>query len=110
MPRAALRPCSYPGCAVLVRSGRCDDHQSEGEYVRDKARQRLYDRRWQRRRAAFLAEHPWCEECLRVGKYVAAVDVHHLVAHRGDVHVFLSSPLEALCRGCHGRKTAGEGG
>jgi len=108
MPNAALRPCSYPGCARLVKSGRCDLHQGEERY--DPRRSRLYDRHWQKRRMHQLARQPWCEECLRGGAYVPATDVHHLVPHRGDRHIFMTSALESLCHSCHSRKTVKEQG
>jgi len=106
MPNAALRPCNYPGCARLVKSGRCDLHQ--GEDQRDPERQRLYDRAWQRRRRIHLANHPWCESHLVKGEYEPAVDVHHLVPHRGDRQIFITSPLESLCHSCHSKATKAE--
>jgi len=91
-----------------VKHGRCELHQSEREFKRDPAVQRLYDRRWQRRRAAHLAAHPWCERCLRGGMYVPATDVHHVLPHRGDPIVFMTSELESLCHSCHSKMTANE--
>lgn len=109
MPRAPMRPCAYPGCSVLVERGRCEKHASEaGSFVRNAAWQRLYDRSWQRRRARHLAASPWCEMCLAEGLYTAATDVHHVVAHRGDRAVFVTSPLQSLCKSCHSKVTAGE--
>jgi len=109
MPKAPLRPCAYPGCTELVVRGRCSRHASEaGSFVRNTAWQKLYDRSWQRRRVRQLAEHPWCEACLAEGVYTPATDVHHVVAHRGDYTVFVTSPLQSLCHRCHSRVTAGE--
>jgi 5-methylcytosine-specific restriction protein A len=108
MPYAALRPCTYPGCTELVRGGRCSKHCLFVE--RDPERQRLYGRRWRRMRQAYLAEHPWCEECLSEGRYVAATDVHHKERHEGDASKFYGSDLQALCHACHSRKTAEEVG
>jgi len=106
MPNAALRPCSYPGCARLVTAGRCELHQVE----RDMEIHRLYDRKWQRIRRLHLAGHPWCEACLRGGLYVPATDVHHLTPHRGNRQVFMTSELESLCHSCHSRETVFEQG
>jgi len=103
MPNAALRPCIYPGCDRLVKSGRCDLHQ--GEDQRSPERQRLYDRKWQRTRRIHLASHPWCAECMRGGAFVPATDVHHLVPHRGDRQIFITSALESLCHSCHSKAT-----
>lgn len=109
MPRAALKPCAHPGCPELVEHGRCAKHQRAEPVKRDKRVHRLYDRLWGKRRAAWLAEHPWCAECLRQGIYTPATDVHHLVAHRGDANIFHSSPLESLCHACHSKVTMAEG-
>ncbi len=94
---------------MLVDHGRCAQHQQGGPVQRDKRVHRLYDRRWGKRRAAWLAAHPWCAACLRQGIHTPATDVHHLVAHRGDVDVFISSPLESLCHSCHSKATVAEG-
>lgn len=109
MPSAPLKPCTYPGCARLVTSGRCEDHPLTIQATRDPERQKLYDRKWQRRRRLHLSASPWCAECLRHDVYTAATDVHHLVPHRGDSTVFMTSPLESLCHECHSRITQAEG-
>lgn len=116
MPTAALKPCKFPGCQALVASGRCAEHAGlvakdpirRQPWDRNKQTQRLYDRRWQRRRVRQLAEHPWCGDCLDDGVYSPATDVHHEVRHRGDAAVFWSSPLLSLCHECHSRRTASE--
>lgn len=106
MPTAALRPCSYPGCPNLVRRGRCDVHPAPVAVVtRPPERQRLYDRGWRARRQAWLAGHPWCEECLRANLYTPATDVHHVQRHQGDALVFRTSPLQSLCHICHTKVT-----
>ncbi|MAT45355.1 MAG: HNH endonuclease [Anaerolineaceae bacterium] len=110
MPSRTLKPCTYPGCDQLVKSGRCEAHQQPRVIQRDPERQRLYGRKWQKRRAAHLAKHPWCELCLADGIYTPATDVHHTIPHRGDVKLFWSSPLESLCHSCHSRETVREGG
>ena len=105
MPYAALRPCTYPGCTILVRRGRCDEHRQAEISHHYPERQRLYDRRWRKRRRAWLAEHPWCEECLRANIFTPAVDVHHLERHEGDIEKFLTGPFESECHACHSKKT-----
>ncbi len=101
------RPCQYPGCANLVDGGYCAQHKMRSAELayRNPERNALYDRKWQRRRRLFLAEHPWCADCLDVGIYTAATDVHHVERHQGDEQKFLSSPLQALCHACHSRHT-----
>ena len=60
-----------------------------------------YDRRWRRRRAAQLAEHPLCAMHLKVtGQLVMATVADHIVPHRGDPVLFAGS-LQSLCASCH---------
>lgn len=108
MPSAALKACSYPGCTVLVKSGRCVEHAQPEVGVRDAERQRLYGRSWRRRRAIQLTDKPWCEDCLTKGIYTVATEAHHEERHEGDVMVFLSSPLRSLCQACHTIRTMQE--
>lgn len=117
MPHKPQKPCSYPGCSNLVDSGRCDKHTNETTTLyqipvekpkRNLAIQRLYDRNWRCRRAAHLANCPWCEDCFRVGIYKPATDVHHVIRHGGDREKFINSPLLSLCHDCHSRRTLGE--
>ena len=110
MPNAALKPCKYPGCPELVKSGYCEHHKdaSGGAFVRDKSRQRLYGRRWRKMRAEQLRKQPWCEICLENGIHTLATQVHHVDRHEGDVHIFYSSPLKSLCDSCHSRETVKE--
>lgn len=111
MPRAALVPCGYPGCAELVERGRCARHAINDVPTSEdrKARQRLYGRSaWQRARRAQLAGEPWCADCLRANIYTPATDVHHVHAHGGDPVAFATSPLESLCHACHTRRTDAE--
>ena len=111
MATKPLKPCSYPGCASLVESGRCGAHAVvPGRWTRDRSRQRLYGRRWQRFRAAYLAEHPWCVACERIGITTPAEHVDHVVPHKGDVGRFWAGPFQALCPSCHSKKTASETG
>jgi 5-methylcytosine-specific restriction endonuclease McrA len=61
----------------------------------------LYDRRWRKRRAFQLAEHPLCRLCMEVrGKVTAAAIADHVTPHRGDAELF-DGPLQSLCKPCH---------
>ena len=114
MPHAALKPCSYPGCAVLVPRGYCEKHARE--QTREDARmyhrpdiQRLYtSSRWQAIRRMQLSREPWCAECLTKGVYTQATDVDHVQPHRGNRAAFYQGELQSLCHPCHSRKTSGE--
>ena len=107
MPSSPLRPCSYPGCSNLVRSGRCDQHPYPDAHIRE--HQKLYDtRRWKRIRARQLAKEPWCADCLKDSLYTPATIVDHIEPHRGDPVKFFAGPLQSLCKPCHDRKTNNE--
>ena len=61
----------------------------------------LYDRRWRKRRAFQLMEHPLCRLCMEVwGRRSAATIADHIVPHRGDPELF-DGPLQSLCKSCH---------
>jgi 5-methylcytosine-specific restriction enzyme A len=70
---------------------------------------RIYGRRWQRLRLAYLAQHPLCECDANNGTgcgYPATV-VDHRKPHNGD-HALLYewANLQAMTKACHDRKTA----
>jgi 5-methylcytosine-specific restriction protein A len=68
---------------------------------------RIYGRRWQKLRAAYLARHPLCE----CGCGQAAAVVDHIRPHGGDLAlVFDWTNLQALAKTCHDRKTAARDG
>lgn len=64
-------------------------------------------RRWMRRRARWLAEHPLCEKCDERGRVTAAAEVDHRVPlWKGGADD--ESNFSSLCRPCHAEKTAAE--
>ena len=108
MALAPLHPCSFPGCAYLIPRGksRCAEHAAT---ARPTARQRGYDRDWERLRAQVLAEEPYCRVCSACGVLARATDVDHITAKRNggpDVR----SNLQGLCHRHHSAKTAAEVG
>lgn len=115
MPIAAPRPCTYPGCGVLVRdgTGRCTKHKrAEAKQLdaqRGTAHERGYTSAWQRARAAYLRSHPLCREHEKKNEVVAATVVDHVTPHKGDKALFWdSNNWQPLCKPCHDRKTATE--
>ena len=58
-------------------------------------------------RRQVLADHPLC---MTKGCDGLATDVDHIIAVRDGGHLFDRRNLQALCRSCHSRKTAGEVG
>lgn len=111
MPWQPLRRCSYPGCSVRVKAGRCDEHRrqasAEKTALRGTRTERGYSNRWGRYRLHFLKANPLCAHCLIDGRYVPATVVDHIIPIDGEADVLFwpSSNHQALCAGCHGRKT-----
>ena len=92
-----LHICAYPGCqeAIPLSDKYCARHKEKGKEQaaeREARRKRFkgssaergYGSKWRKRRAAFLKEHPLCEECLKRGLLVKATDVDHIIPHRGN--------------------------
>lgn len=107
MSIAALRPCTYPGCAALVADGRCVQHRA---VVRKQSRERtpnLYGRKWQQYRLHYLRAHSLCVHCAQRGVLTPANEVDHITPHRGDMRLFWNHDNhQALCHSCHSTKTA----
>lgn len=69
----------------------------------------IRSRRWRRLRAAYLTEHPLCEDCMMKDKTTPAKEVHHIrpiesQAGRPDEMAALCFDplnLRALCHACH---------
>jgi len=114
MPYRPPKPCTYPGCPKLSHTRRCDEHtrQERKEYdaTRPSAPERGYGPAWRVKRAAFLTEHPNCEDCP-----APATDVDHVPSRRLLVAMGVTDPdadqyLHARCHRCHSSKTAREDG
>lgn len=63
---------------------------------------------WKACREGYLQQHPFCEECLKVGEYTAATHVHHKIwlneQNVRDPAISLNwNNLEAVCIDCHNR-------
>lgn len=111
MPTAPLRPCVHPGCPERQP---CTVHmrqawREKNQRIRDVHRW-YYLARWVHPvwglRAQVLSEQPWCAECYRLGVLEPAIDVDHIVPHRGDEGRFFDRDnLQGLCVGCHRAKT-----
>ncbi|WP_343039067.1 HNH endonuclease signature motif containing protein [Propylenella binzhouense] len=75
------------------------ERKARHDQNRPSARERGYDSKWQRERAAYLAAHPTCERC---GAPATVVD--HITPHRGDMKLFWRrSNWQPLCTPCHSR-------
>ena len=74
------------------------------ELARGSARDRGYDRRWERRRRRHLESEPFCRICRQPGNHV-----DHVIPHRDVRWLFdLEGNLQTLCASHHTKKTARE--
>ncbi len=111
MPYQPLKRCTYPGCRVRVKSGRCDGHKREARQQQDarrgSRRERGYSARWEKYRLIFLKAHPLCVDCEKQGIYTPARIVDHIIPINGgdDVLFWPQSNHQGLCVACHNRKT-----
>ncbi len=88
VPYEILCPCQRR--AERARKARFDKR-------RPSARERGYNSKWERERAAFLRLHPVCKFC---GAPSTTVD--HIIRHNGDPALFWNrSNWQALCTRCH---------
>lgn len=115
MPRKAGTPCRNRACPGIVRDGVCSHcgpvrRQRDAAYnaKRPSSAAQGYGRTWQRVRAAFLAAHPLCADCEKIGRVTPATEVHHVVPVR-DGGSASEDNLLALCKSCHSRRTARQG-
>jgi 5-methylcytosine-specific restriction protein A len=110
MPYAPPRPCRVARCPELVTDARpCPVHgPARRTYPSGRSVWKEYGGSfWLGLRRAVLAEEPLCRACLTVGRPTLAVDVDHIRPRRlggSDER----ANLQALCRGCHTRKTMRE--
>lgn len=117
MPAALTRSCSIFGCGRPVP---CPVHHPARQHDRWRGTpaQRGYDSTWRRRALAFLREYPLCgmrpghrppvmSECHAKGLLTAAVQVDHVIPHRGNSALFndREGNWQALCRACGARKS-----
>ena len=111
MPWQPMRRCTEPGCNKRVRSGKCDEHRREAwreqDARRGHRRARGYSASWEKYRAQYLKRHPLCVECQKLGLYVPAKIVDHIIPIEGEADVLFwpASNHQSLCAACHGRKT-----
>src|SRR3990170_4688886 len=87
MPYRTPKPCYYPGCPELVRSGNyCERHKKGRSEESRSSTQRGYGYTWQKLRKMKLAANPVCEDPLgehrKESRVVLADQVHHLIPKR----------------------------
>jgi len=109
MPRKPQKPCSHLGCPNLTNDRYCSQHSKLYERQRGYPSQRGYDGHWQVIRKRYLSEYPLYAECMKKGQLVDATEVHHVIPLR-DGGSSDESNLMSLCKSCHSKYTAREGG
>lgn len=109
MPQAAPKPCTAPGCGVLVRDGtsRCSKHQREAWGKKPTATKRITGRKLQALRESLFRRQPLCVECERQGKVVLATQRDHIVS-LGEGGADDDDNVQGLCGPCHEAKSKGE--
>ena len=113
MPSKPARPCSAPGCPELTHERFCETHAKAEDtryrkYQRDPKINKRYGARWRRIRAAYISQHPLCEDCLAQGKTTPVQEVHNILPLEDDgSHDF--NNLRSLCKPCHSRQSALDG-
>jgi 5-methylcytosine-specific restriction enzyme A len=109
MPSAAPKPCTAPGCGVLVRDGtsRCSKHQREAWAKKPNATKRITGRRLQAMRESLFRRHPLCAECTKLGKVVLATQRDHVIP-LAEGGLDDTTNEQGLCDACHEAKSLAE--
>ncbi|MBC7599705.1 MAG: HNH endonuclease [Polaromonas sp.] len=113
MATSAPKPCTHPGCSVLVRdgSGRCAKHPPANRFA-DKRRgtrhERGYGTVWDKVRELIMRRDGGiCQPCLQSRTVTLAHAVDHIVP-KAEGGTDDPANLQAICRPCHAAKTAEE--
>jgi len=118
MPKKLKKPCSFPGCPVLVEPGisYCENHKRKISSKRNK----LYDEKqrdmkvskfynstaWKKLRKIKLSKNPLCEYCLEKDRTRIATEVDHVIPIKIDWSRRLDlNNFKSTCHRCHMKKT-----
>lgn len=121
MPKAAKKPCRFPGCGKLVEYNEryCAAHKHHESSQRAETNRKYDDNRperhqfyrsvqWRKARNYYLARHPLCELCLKENRITAADVVDHIKEITDGGALLDERNLQSLCSTCHNKKTAEE--
>lgn len=89
-------------CKQPTRSRRCCKPP-----IDKSPRKKGYDSSWDRRSVAYRKKHPFCELCLKTGRLVETNLTDH-IKPKAQGGTDDDDNLQALCFGCHGKKTRDE--
>lgn len=107
--QSAPRPCTHPGCGVLVRdgSGRCSKHPKSVWVKKSTAAKRIRGRKLQQLRAELFQREPLCRQCARHGLVSLATERDHIVPlEEGGTDT--EGNVQPLCAECHAAKSGAE--
>ncbi len=114
MPNKPRSPCRFSGCPELTDTLYCSKHYKAmnryyNKYKRDPLYKKRYGTAWRKIRDSYINNNPLCELCERKNILKHAEEVHHIIPlSKGGSHE--EENLMALCKSCHSRITATEGG
>ena len=101
---------------MLVAKGRCPKHEEQRReeqrrYGRQSAAKRGYGARWQRFRAAFLADpdNALCADCKAAtpSRVTVATEIHHIEkVNVAPERILDPANCRPLCKMCHQARTA----
>ena len=100
-----LRPCLHHPCSQLVTppAGYCATHALLHPVAQWPKHRRPFDERqtyaWRKRRAAAIAEHPWCASCGATDRPLQ-LDHRHALSRGGSAE----DGTQVLCAECNRRK------
>lgn len=109
MPSAAPRPCSHPGCGVLVRdgTGRCPKHPKQSWTKKPTAAKRITGRKLQQLRKELFEREPLCRPCYQVGLVTVGTMRDHIVPlEEGGTDTVDNT--QNICAACHDVKSKAE--
>lgn len=108
MPNAAPKPCSHPGCGILVRDGssRCSKHPRE-PWHKSKPTKRVTGRKLQELRHALFTREPLCVMCKANGLVVLATVRDHITP-LAEGGADKDDNTQGLCHDCHDGKSLAE--
>ncbi|MCB2007567.1 MAG: HNH endonuclease, partial [Rhodoferax sp.] len=109
MPMAAPKPCTAPGCGVLVRDGssRCSKHKVEAWVKKPTAAKRVTGSKLRAMRASLFRRQPLCVHCEAQGRVVLATQRDHIIP-LADGGPDDDTNVQGLCVECHAVKSKAE--
>jgi 5-methylcytosine-specific restriction protein A len=109
MPARPAKPCTHPGCGVLVRDGtrRCEKHALKPWARTAPPPERIRGRKLQALRAALFMREPLCRPCSALGVVSLATIRDHVVAlEEGGLDE--EDNVQPICKACHDSKSQQE--